>query len=96
MISKNTKLTGAIYFLTMALFANIAVVSKPMDPGALLIGLVLCVLIWYAHLIVRRFFSKGDKYLVSFAMILPVIGIAMIYRINTALAIRQIIWFILG
>lgn len=96
MNSKNTKLTGAIYFLTMALFANIAVVSKPMDPGALLIGLVLCVLIWYAHLIVRRFFSKGDKYLVSFATILPVIGIAMIYRINTALAIRQIIWFILG
>ena len=94
--TKNTRLTGPIYLLTLALFTNIALVSQPMDPGAILIGLVLCVLIWYAHLIVRRFFSKGDKYLVSFATILPVIGIAMIYRINSALAIRQIVWFILG
>ena len=38
----------------------------------------------------------GDKYIVSFASILPVIGVAMLYRINSALAIRQIIWFILG
>lgn len=93
---KRNGLAGSVYFLTMALFANIAIAARPMDPGALIIGLVLCVLIWYAHLIVQRFFSQGDKYLVSFATMLSVIGIAMIYRVNSALAIRQVLWFILG
>lgn len=96
MKTKQSKLSGSVYFLTMALFLNIALAARPMDPGALVIGLVLCVLIWYAHLIVRRFFSKGDKYLVSFATMLSVVGIAMIYRVNSALAIRQVLWFILG
>ena len=96
MSRRNTGLTRPIYLLTMAMFLNIAMVSEPMDPGALLIGLVLCILIGYAHWIVRRFFSKGDRYLVSFATILPVIGIAMLYRVNTGLALRQILWCILG
>ena len=96
MTNKTNGLTKTVYLLTMALFLNIAIVAKPLDPGAVIIGLVLCVLIGYAHFVVGRFFSAGDKYLVSFASILPVIGIAMIYRINSALAIRQIIWFILG
>ncbi len=89
-------LAGSVYLLALALFANIAIAARPMDPGAMIIGGVLCVLIWYAHLIVQRFFSEGDKYLVSFATMLSVIGIAMIYRVNSALAIRQVFWFILG
>ena len=89
-------LAKSVYLLTLALFANIAIAASPKDPGALVIGVILCVLIWYAHLIVQKFFSKGDKYLVSFATMLSVIGIAMIYRINSALAIRQVIWFVFG
>lgn len=93
---QNTGLTRPIYLLTLAMFLNIALVSDPFDPGALLIGAVLCILIGYAHWIVRRFFPAGDRYLVSFATILPAIGIAMLYRVNTAVALRQIVWFILG
>lgn len=89
-------LAKSVYLLTLALFVNIAIAASPKDPGALVIGVILCVLIWYAHLIVQKFFSKGDKYLVSFATMLSVIGIAMIYRINSALAIRQVIWFVFG
>lgn len=96
MAIKEKSLKGPVYLLTMALFLNIAIAAKPFDPGALIIGLVLCVLIGYAHFVVGKFFSMGDKYIVSFASILPVIGVAMLYRINSALAIRQIIWFILG
>lgn len=96
MPSQNTRLTKPIYILTLAMFVNIALVSDPLDPGALLIGVVLCILIGYAHWIVRRFFPSGDRYLVSFATILPAIGIAMLYRVNTAVALRQIVWFILG
>lgn len=89
-------LTGPIYFLTLALFSDIAISAEPKDPWALLIGLLLCVLIGYANFVIRKFFSKGDRYIVAFASILPVIGIATIYRINSALAIKQIVWFILG
>lgn len=89
-------LTGPIYLLTMVLFINIMIASTPMDPVAPLIGLAMCVLIAYVHLIVRRFFSKGDQFLVSFTTMLPVIGIAMIYRLNPALGLRQIMWFVLG
>lgn len=96
MKTRRNGLAGSVYFLTLALFANIAIAARPMDPGALLIGVILCVLIWYVHLIVQRFFSRGDRYLVSFATMLSVIGIAMIYRINSALAIRQVLWFVFG
>lgn len=96
MKTQRNGLAGSVYFLALALFANIAIAARPMDPGALIIGLVLCVLIWYVHIIVQRFFSHGDPYLVSFATMLSVIGIAMIYRVNSALAIRQVLWFIFG
>ena len=89
-------LARSVYLLTLALFVNIAIAASPKDPGALVIGVILCALIWYVHLIVQKFFSKGDKYLVSFATMLSVIGIAMIYRINSALAIRQVMWFVFG
>lgn len=89
-------LLAPIYLITMGLFINIAIAARPMDFGAIVIGLVMCILIAYAHFIVRRFFNKGDRYLVSLVSILPVIGVALIYRLSPSLALKQIIWFILG
>jgi len=56
----------------------------------------MCVLIGYAHIVVNRFFSHGDKFIVSIASILPVIDIAVIYRLDPATAIKQVLWFIIG
>lgn len=95
-MQERKSLSKYVYLMTMALFLNVAIAARPIDPAALVIGLLLCVLIAYAHLIVRRFFSDGDPYLVSFATMLSVIGIAVIYRINSALGLRQIMWFVLG
>ncbi|WP_162491237.1 FtsW/RodA/SpoVE family cell cycle protein [Youngiibacter fragilis] len=80
----------------MALFGNIAILGDPFDVGALIMGGVMCVLIGYAHIVVNRFFSHGDKFIVSIASILPVIGIAVIYRLDPATAIKQVLWFIIG
>jgi len=80
----------------MALFANIAFLGDPFDVGALIMGGVMCVLIGYAHIVVNKFFSHGDKFIVSIASILPVIGIAVIYRLDPSTAIRQVLWFIIG
>ncbi len=93
---KDRGLQFPIYLLTIGLFLNIALAARPLDPGAVIIGAVMCVLIWYAHFIVMRFFNKGDRYIVSFASILPVVGVALIYRLYPSLALKQIIWFILG
>lgn len=93
---KKNGLLFPIYLITLALFLNIAIMSKPFDVLAVAIGLIMCLLIGYAHFVVRRFFPDGDRFIVSYISILPVFGIAMIYRLNQAEAFRQIIWFIAG
>lgn len=85
-----------IYLLTFALFFNIAIMSSPFDIGALIMAAVMCVLIGYAHLVVNKFFYNGDKFLVTFISVLPVIGIAVLYRLDPNIAIKQVLWFIIG
>lgn len=85
-----------IYLLTFALFFNIAIMSSPFDIGALIMAAVMCVLIGYAHLVVNKFFYNGDKFLVTFISVLPVIGIAVLYRLDPNIAIKQVLWFIMG
>ncbi|MBP1919702.1 FtsW/RodA/SpoVE family cell cycle protein [Youngiibacter multivorans] len=95
-MNTKVKLLLPTFALTMALFANIAFLGDPFDVGALIMGGVMCVLIGYAHIVVNKFFSHGDKFIVSIASILPVIGIAVIYRLDPSTAIRQVLWFIIG
>ncbi len=95
-LNTKVKLLLPAFALTMALFGNIAILGDPFDVGALIMGGVMCVLIGYAHIVVNRFFSHGDKFIVSIASILPVIGIAVIYRLDPATAIKQVLWFIIG
>ncbi|MBR0577340.1 FtsW/RodA/SpoVE family cell cycle protein [Proteiniclasticum sp. BAD-10] len=85
-----------IYLLTFALFFNIALLRDPFDAGALIMAAVMCVLIGYAHLVVNKFFSHGDKFLVTFVSVLPVIGIAVLYRLDPNVAVKQVLWFIIG
>ena len=59
-------------------------------------GVFLCVLIGYSHFIVRRFYPDGDKFILIFASVLAVVGVAMLYRINPNTAIKQLIWIALG
>jgi len=57
---------------------------------------VMCVLIAYAHFVVNKFFPGGDKFLVTFVSVLPVIGIAVLYRLDPGIAVKQVLWFIIG
>ena len=59
-------------------------------------GVVLCVLIGYSHFVIRRFYPDGDKFILIFASVLAVVGVAMLYRINPNTAIKQLIWIALG
>lgn len=90
------KLLILTYILCIALFTNLAILEKPIDKGALIMGGVLCIVIGYSHYVVRKFYPDGDKFLLIFACILSVIGIAVIYRIDNSEATKQLIWFIIG
>ena len=90
------KLLILTYLLCMALFTNIAILKDPMDMGAIYMGLVVCVLLTVTQILVRKFYPQGDKFLIIFACILSVIGMAVLYRLDTSVAIKQLIWFTAG
>lgn len=90
------KLIALTYLLCMAFFINLGFLKEPFDKGAVIMGLVICFLIGYANFIVRKFFPDGDKYILIFTCILSIIGIAILYRLDSGTAIKQVIWFITG
>lgn len=90
------KLLRYTYFLCLVCFLNLAILKQPFDKGAMIMAVVTCLLIGYSYIIIRKFFSDGDKYIFIFSSILSVIGMVMIYRIETASSIKQIIWFAIG
>ncbi|OPJ65113.1 FtsW/RodA/SpoVE family cell cycle protein [Clostridium oryzae] len=90
------KLLMLTYLLTIAVFGNLAILKQPIDTGAIIMGAIIFVLVTYAYFIIRKFFPDGDKFILQFAAIFSVIGIAMIYRLKPAYAIRQVIWFTIG
>ncbi|MCT8976418.1 FtsW/RodA/SpoVE family cell cycle protein [Clostridium sp. CX1] len=84
------------YLLCLICFFNLAIIKQPFDKGAMVMAVVTCLLVGYSYFIIRKFFSDGDKYIFIFSSILAVIGMVMIYRIDMASSIKQIIWFALG
>ncbi|BCZ49129.1 cell division protein FtsW [Clostridium gelidum] len=90
------KLLMLTYLLCIALFTNLSILKDPMDMNAIYMGLIVCVLLTITQILIRKFYPHGDKFLITFACILSVIGIAMLYRLDTGVAIKQLIWFIGG
>lgn len=93
------KLLRFTYIFCLVCFVNLGILHWPredFDKNAIIIGLIVCVLIAYAHFVIRKFFPDGDKYIQIFASILTVIGIVLLYRIDSSHAIKQIIWFTVG
>lgn len=90
------KLLVLTYLLCMVLFINISILKDPMDMGGIYMGLIVCVLLTVTQILVRKFYPQGDKFLIIFACILSVIGMAVLYRLNTSVAIKQLIWFTAG
>ena len=93
---REKRLLNLVYLLCLLLFTALGFLQQPFDKFALIMGVVLCVLIVYSHFIVRRFYPDGDKFILIFASVLAVVGVAMLYRINPNTAIKQLIWIALG
>ncbi|NRY60706.1 FtsW/RodA/SpoVE family cell cycle protein [Clostridium beijerinckii] len=90
------KLLLLTYLLCIALFTNLTILKDDMDKGAIYMGVIVCGLITATQILIRKFYPHGDKFLITFACILSVIGIAVLYRLDTAIAIRQLMYFAAG
>lgn len=109
-IKEEKRVLRLTYLLVMALFFNVAILTPTINKNAVIIGAIICGLMSYAHFVIRRFYTDGDKFLLLFANILAVIGIAMIYRLDlplkggtfitdgptSYLAVKQILFFAMG
>jgi cell division protein FtsW (lipid II flippase) len=90
------KLLIFTFLLCFTIFANLYVLKQPFDTGALIMALIMCLLMGYGYFIIRKFFPDGDKYILLFACIFCVIGIAILYRLDRESAVKQVVWFTLG
>ena len=95
-LKREKKLLRLVYLLCLLLFTTLGFLQKPFDTFALIMGVVLCILIGYSHFVVRRFYPDGDKFILIFASILAVLGVATLYRINRVTAIKQLVWIAIG
>ena len=93
---REKRLLNLVYLLCLLLFTALGFLQQPFDKFALIMGVVLCVLIGYSHFVIRRFYPDGDKFILIFASVLAVVGVATLYRINTVTAIKQLVWISLG
>lgn len=84
------------YVLCIALFTNLAILTDPIDMTAVKMCGILCVVILISQIVIRKFYPESDKFLLVFASILSIIGIAIIYRLNRQEGYKQIIWFVTG
>ncbi|ADL50150.1 FtsW/RodA/SpoVE family cell cycle protein [Clostridium cellulovorans] len=84
------------YLFIVVCSLNLFIIKDPLDFGALIMGAVMIVLLAYTYFILRRFFPDGDKYIFIFSSMLTALGLVMIYRLDRGLAIKQIVWLILG
>ena len=49
------------YLLLIAMFGNLSLLQQPFDTKAVILGVVMALLLGYAHFVIGRFFSDGDK-----------------------------------
>ncbi|WP_035292338.1 FtsW/RodA/SpoVE family cell cycle protein [Clostridium sp. KNHs214] len=95
-LADEKKLLRYTYLLCFTIFIDLFLIKDPFDKGAIIMAVLISILIGYSHFIIRRFFPDGDKVILIIASILSVIGIGVLYRLSTTVAIKQLIWFSIG
>ncbi|NLZ48688.1 MAG: FtsW/RodA/SpoVE family cell cycle protein [Clostridiales bacterium] len=91
-----SRLLIATYVLCFAMFGSLYLLKEPYDTGAVVMAVIICLLFTYGYIIIRKFFPDGDKFIIMFTAVFAVIGIATLYRIDTSVAIKQVVWYTIG
>jgi len=89
-------LLNSIYIIGVVAFFLLAVYKSPisLNPIYIAFGFGFTVTIFYY--LIKKFFPKGDIYIFLILSFLTEIGLIMIYRINSELALKQVEWIAIG
>lgn len=82
-------------FEILALFLLFVYRGKDIDKVTLMTGIGLVLVIYISNFILGKV-SSGDNYIFLIVTMLISIGIIMIYRIDAALGLKQLVWLSLG
>lgn len=96
MENREKSILRGIYLLTIMMFLLLMLSMKKLDFGPIILGVSSCILIGYGYFIIKRFFPRGDKFLLIIVAFISQFGLVMLYRLNSVYAIKQLSWFTLG
>lgn len=81
-----------IYLFIFVGFLNLALLNKPLDPLAGVFFTVLIVIIGLTTWVLKKYYPMGDRLIFLLAISLCSIGLIMLFRLNKAIAIKQLVW----
>ncbi|MEG1415228.1 MAG: FtsW/RodA/SpoVE family cell cycle protein [Clostridium sp.] len=87
---------ASVVLVTMLMFFILSISKGEFDPKALMVGGASSLLIIVAYFIIKKFYPKGDKFLLIIPGFLVQFGLAMLYRLEPAFATKQLMWMTLG
>ena len=96
MVKSEKSVMASIVLVTMLMFFIISISKGAFDSKALIVGAISCSLMVIAYFVIKRFYPKGDKFLLIVPAFLAQFGLVMLYRLDPATAIKQLSWMFLG
>ncbi|MEG0370997.1 MAG: FtsW/RodA/SpoVE family cell cycle protein [Clostridium sp.] len=87
---------ASIVLITMLMFFILSISKGKFDSKALIVGGLSSMVMIISYIIIKKFYPKGDKFLLIIPGFLTQFGLAILYRIDPAFATKQLVWITLG
>ncbi len=85
-----------IYLFIFFGFLNLAFLGKPIDPIAGVFFVVITVIVAVTSWVLKKYYPMGDRLIFLLASLLCSVGIIMLFRLDRAVAVRQLAWLVIG
>ena len=96
MTKRLKKLQFFIYLFVFFGFLNLAFLGKPIDSLAGVFWAVITVIIAVTSWVLKKYYPMGDRLIFLLAVLLCSIGMIMLFRLNKATALKQLVWLVIG
>lgn len=96
MVKYEKSVIASIVLVTMLMFFILSISKGEFDYKALAVGAFSCILMIVAYAVIKKFYPKGDKFLLIIPAFLTQFGLVMLYRLKPDIAIKQLVWTVLG
>ncbi|HEY5585003.1 MAG TPA: FtsW/RodA/SpoVE family cell cycle protein [Ruminiclostridium sp.] len=86
----------SIYLFLFFGFLNLAFLGKPIDLLAGVFFAVMVTIIALTTWILKKYYPMGDRLIFLLAILLCSIGTIMLFRLDKAIAVKQLVWIVIG